>query len=191
MLLMGRLKDLTLVSRNQKIREMKERGYTYGQISEETGISRARVSQILAEMDEEVSGDGYRAWLRAQGETGLSKLQDILRAPPPVKISASGKPVYELDDLGEPDFGKPVPDVSVHIDAAKALPAILDRLSKMGGLDRHAPKPADETPEFDTAWAWAQEQAVKAKELAARLSQYEDGDGKPIPEADVIEDHPQ
>lgn len=182
---MPKPKDLSLISRNAQIRQMKDEGYTYQAIADTLGISRARVGQILASMDTEVSGDGYRAWLRAQGETGLLKLQEILRKPPPVKVAPNGRPCYFaltdedgqaiLNNHGQPlpDLRKPVLDDSLHLEAAKALPGLLDRLSKLYGLDVSKPKQMDDTPEMELSKKWVGELQEQNAQLIARLSRHE------------------
>jgi uncharacterized protein YerC len=195
-----RSKDLTLISRNQQIREMKDEGRTLQAIADTTGLSKARVGQILAQQDEEIGTDAYRAWLRAQGEAGLAKLQEILRKPPAIKVTPSGRLVYEpvlgedgiplRDNKGQfiPDPSKPVHDDSVVIDAIRAFPGLLDRLSKLSGADMRTPPPeGPDTALVNERIAYFQEKISRIRELEAKLAEL--GVAEDIVEAELVEDN--
>ena len=128
---MPRSKDLTLASRNLKIQQLRDDGFTMQAIADTVGLSKVRVSQILETMEEEVAVGGYRSFLAANGELGLAEIMKILRKESPIKIAASGKLMYYPDvNASIPgdtrgmvfDFDRPILDDSVKIDAVKALP---------------------------------------------------------------------
>ena len=174
---MPKSKDITLASRNLQIQQMRDEGRTMQAIADTVGLSKARISQILEEMDEETTAGGYRAFLAANGELGLAEVMKILRKPSPQKISAAGVPVYELDpddpSARTKDLSKPIYDDSIKLEAVGKLPPLLDRLSKLRGADAVKAAPKDESSEFETAWAWAQQQRTLALDLASRLAKYE------------------
>lgn len=141
-------KDMTLLDRNHRIRAMRDEGRTMQVIADTVGLSKARVNQILAELDDEVTTDGYRSFLRSQLEVGLAKAIEIIREPPPKKVSAGGKVMYEPDTDDPsgrtPDYSRPLYDKQIQIDAVKALPSLTDRLSKLYGVDARQPKVAED-----------------------------------------------
>ena len=145
-----RSKDLTLIPRNAQIREMRDEGRSMQAIADTIGLTKTRVCQILAELDdEELNNDGYRAFLRAQVEVGLAKVIEIIKEPPPKKVSAGGKVMYDVDPSDPSgrlqDFTKPLYDKQIQVDAVKALPSLIDRLSKLRGVDlRPVPRGPDE-----------------------------------------------
>ena len=111
---MSKSKDLSLIPRNSTIQQMRDEGYSMQKIADSVGLSKGRVCKILAELDEEIDNDGYRAFLRSQGEKGLEKIQEIIRKPPPIKVSAGGKVMYypDPDDPSgrTPDYNNPIYD---------------------------------------------------------------------------------
>jgi hypothetical protein len=143
----AKTRDTSLVFRDHEIREMRTEGYNLQQIADTVGLTKARVSQICRTQGEEVPDDEYRAFLIDQTEFALAKVQNVLRQPPPPKVTPSGKIVYEplIDKEGEPVMGqeghsrgnplgdvtKPVLDWSAHVEAAKAVPSLADRLAKL------------------------------------------------------------
>ena len=145
-------------------------------IADTVGLSKARVNQILAELDEEVTNDGYRAFLRSQLEVGLAKLIEIIREPPPKKVSAGGKVMYDVD-TSDPsgrllDFSKPLYDKQIQVDAAKSLPGITDRLSKLYGVDVSKPKgPADDDQRVEWV-AYVEQLQAERKKLQDKLLEH-------------------
>jgi hypothetical protein len=147
-------KDLTLASRNLKIKQMRDEAYSMQQIADTVGLSKARVSQILEEYDEEVTAGGYRAFLAANGELALAEARKILLKESPVKVSASGKIMYHPDtDLcvpGDsrgfvPDYNRPILDDSIKVDIIGKYASLLDRLSKLRGADAKVQKDVEDS----------------------------------------------
>jgi len=160
---------------------MRDDAYTLQQIADTVDLSKARVSQILEEFDEEVTAGGYRAFLAANGELGLAELTKILRKDSPVKISASGRPAYLLDP-DDPsgrtlDLSKPVLDDSVKIDAIGKLSPLLDRLSKLRGADARIEKDVADTDAIANYKQYVQEvleeRANLQKQVAELTAKYE------------------
>jgi len=151
---------------------MRDEGHTMQVIADTVGLSKGRVCKILAELDEEIDNDGYRGWLRAQGEKGLEKIQEILRKPPPVKVSAGGKVMYypDADDPSgrTPDYTKPIYDDAIHIDAVKALPSLLDRLSKLHAVDAR-PSKEDGAEYVEDYKEWVYQVLADNNKLVERL----------------------
>lgn len=148
---MPRTKDLSLVSRNRQIQLMYAEGRSPQAIADTTGLSKVRVYQILAELDDEVSVGGRRAYLAAKLELAMEVLAEKLRNPDPIKVSASGKLMYHIDvEATSPipgdtrgivyDYDRPILDDSVRIDAAKGIAPIAAALSKLYAADMHPPK---------------------------------------------------
>jgi len=176
-----RSKDLSLASRNVRIRQMNDEGISLQKIADTVGLSKARISQILAEMDEEIDSGGYRAFLAAQGELGLAEIMKKLIAPDPILVSAGGRVMYHPDSDDPsgrtPDYSNPVLDHRFKVDAVKALPPLLDRLSKLRGADARPQKDTEDSDAIAEYKAYVQqlidERAEAQKELAKLTARYE------------------
>lgn len=169
-------KDPALVDRNRMIREMRDEGRTMQAIADSVGLSKARISQILEELDEEVSIGGYRAFLASQVELGLMEMVKILRKDAPVKVSAGGKVMYypDPDDPSgrTPDFDSPIYDDAVKIDAAKALSPLVDRLSKLRGADAQRQRDEVDESEVSAEVAYIQKLISDRKMLTDKLLEH-------------------
>ena len=86
------------------------------------------------------------------------------------------------DNRGQfiPDPEKPVLDDSPIIESAKQIPATYDRIAKLMGLDRKAPREKDESQEYNAMISWAEglsetnrAQRAQIDELTSRLAQAE------------------
>jgi hypothetical protein len=145
-------------------------------IADPVGLSKARVSQILEELDEEISLGGYRAFLASQGELALREVTKILLKESPIKVSAGGSVMY-YPDLNDPsgrskDFDRPIYDDTIKLDAAKAMSPLLDRLSKLRGADARPPKDIVDEDVVNEEIAYVQKLISDRKRLADKLLEH-------------------
>ena len=155
---------------------MNHEGYTMQMIGDTFGLSKARISQILAEEETEVSPEGYRASLVAAGEIGLMELLKIIQAPVPPKISTTGRILYYPDrDVdpsgGVPDLDNPIPDISVKTDAIGKLTPMLMALSKLRGSDAVKEKKNDNEQLTADGVAYVQQVIAERNEAQQQIAQ--------------------
>lgn len=173
---MPKSKDLDLADRNRMIREMRDEGRTMQVIADTVGLSKARVSQILEELDDEVSLGGYRAFLASQGELALREITKILLKDSPIKVSAGGKVMY-YPDPDDPsgrtsDFDNPIYDDTIKLDAAKAMSPLLDRLSKLRGADARPQRDMIDEDAVNEEIAYVQKLISDRQRLADKLLEH-------------------
>jgi transcriptional regulator len=169
----SRTKSQEIAARNDSIVEM-AKGHSRKEVADAFGISEARVSQIITEDHESVSPEQSRAQQALRIEFLLENLFEILRQPKQIKVSPSGRPVYELmtdEETGKliPDLGRPVYDYSLPIETTKAAVTAMERQAKLGALDIKKAKERDESADFEQMLSWARQLAAENKELRDRL----------------------
>jgi hypothetical protein len=185
----ARTKSTEVAVRNLEIIEM-AKSFPRRKVAETFGISQARVSQIVAEHHEATTIDEQRAQQSVQIEFAIEKLMEVLRQPVQIKVTPSGRPVYDLmmdEESGKliPDLSKPIYDYSLPIESAKAISSIMDRQARLNALDLKKPKEKDESGEREGWIAEFQRLFAENKELRDRL-----GDRYYV-EAEVIEPPPE
>jgi transcriptional regulator with XRE-family HTH domain len=188
---MPKSRDLSLVRRDEEIQDRIARGDKLRDISRDTGLSPARISQIN-NSSREFPDEEKRATLVAKLEYILNaKLLDLMNQPLPLKVSASGRPVYELNSDGSLDFSRPVLDTSVIIETSKAAMAAMKELRELQGLTVRRPKEKDESAEtaaifeeYKNLHGVNRDLAAKLAEMEARLARYQDQ----LPELEVVDD---
>jgi transcriptional regulator with XRE-family HTH domain len=190
---MARSKDLSLVQRDLLITERIAQGDRLKDIALDLGLSISRVSQIHHDRREIIGDDEKREILAAKLEWVLDeKLMALMKLPPQVKVTPSGRTVYEpdMDDpTGKtPDYTRPVYDYSLPIEAAKAFTTVADNLARLYGLNRPKQKERDDSPQAQEYYAWAEANVKKIKELEAKL--LEAGIYPDAVEAELVEDDP-
>ena len=191
---MPRTRSTELILRDQEITRRRGEGESAWKLSQEFGVSIARISQIMLANHEEISDDAARAEGVAFLDSALEKVMETLHLPLQQKVAPNGKLVYGnlVDENGEivrdsrgnpvQDPSKPVYDYSHVFEAAKQIPGLLDRKSKFMGLDRKAPRATDESAEYQAQLTWVQSVADASQktqreneELRARLAALERG----------------
>lgn len=159
---MARTKDQSLQERNRRICTYRRNGFTYSEIAELEGVSRARVAQIVAETTPELPEDDGRAELASLLEYAERKCVDLIEHPG-YALTATGR-VAEDPATGEPLANKQVVD-----NALRTLMVIADRKSRTFGWDKQLKR---ETPieeaQRQMAAVMAQIAARKAAEDAQR-----------------------
>jgi hypothetical protein len=170
---------------------MKREGKGYAEIAEAFGITKARVSQIVAREYEDVSDDSYRESMRLDIEGKLAELNRLIASPGKPMVSPGGKIIChysgDYDDEGKPviDYSKPVYDEFVKVDAIKAYLTALERLSRLHALDRPKAKERDESKEFSEAMEYVGRLADENKQLRLQLETA--GEPSDVVDAEVIE----
>jgi hypothetical protein len=191
---MPRTRDLSLVNRDAEIIAMVAEGkYSYAQVSEKFGVSKARISQIVQRYYEELPDDGSRDVQRAKLEKAQEMMFAIMTGPGKRVVSPGGSPVFERFPDGTIDYDHPLYDEEIRIKAALAGVTIAERLAKSFAWDRPKQKEKDESSEYAEALAYMHDLADKNKEkdkqlelLQQRLEEIEGS--QDIVEAEVVED---
>lgn len=174
------------MTRNARIIEMAAAGHPLADIGETFGITKSRVSQIITEHYEEINDDASRDWSRAILENYLQTIQKLVDGPGKRFVSPSGRPVYELNEDGTFDFGRPLYDEYEKKGLIDAGVKVIDRLSRLYALDKPKIKEKDESPEFEQAMQYVRQLASEKKELLAKLAEY--GEETQTFVAEIIED---
>ena len=78
---MARTKDQSLGERNRRICTYRRNGFTYSEIADLEGVSRARVAQIVAETTPELPEDDGRAEIASLLEYAERKCVDLIEHP--------------------------------------------------------------------------------------------------------------
>jgi transcriptional regulator with XRE-family HTH domain len=178
----GRSRDISLIRRDLEITARIARGDRLADIADTYGITVARVSQINHAQRDSIPDDEKREQMAAKLEYVLDeKLLFLMTQPRQVRVSPSGKPVYELDANGRPDFSRPVLDDTVTIEAAKAVTSVIHEVSALYGLHIRKPKVVDETREMLEWQAYVADLINRNAELTRML------EGNPdIVDAEVV-----
>jgi hypothetical protein len=145
--------------------EMLANGARLEDIAEATGLSKGRVSAISARMRQELTEEATRDVQRSQLEYVLHDvLYPLLRGPGKRVISPSGRPVFELDEHGDPDYSRPVFDEYAKTDVVLAFIRTQERYSKLLALDMKKAA-EDQTAEIAEAMAYVQQLQAENKAL--------------------------
>lgn len=168
-------RDLSLVSRDQQIVTMKREGRPYSEIAEHFGISKARVSQIVSRVYEDVTDDSYREGMRLDIEGKLQVLNKLITGPGKPMVTPGGKIVcaYKDDGSGDLDYDKPLYDEFVKVDAIKTYLSALERLARQHATDRPKARDRDESQELAQAMKWVEQVAEDNKRLQKELERYQ------------------
>ena len=192
---MPRTRSAEVAYRDEQIAKEAGEGISRRELAAKYGVTQARISQIILAHHEEISDEATRAEMVAHLFFVAQNLLEIQRRPRPPKVSASGKLIYEplLDENGEPlrdnrgqfvpDPSKPVLDDSPIIESAKQIPGTYDRIAKLMGLDRKAPKEKDESAEYAAMISWAEGLANENRALRERVNAL---DAQEVFEAEVV-----
>jgi hypothetical protein len=157
----ARTKDASLAERNRRICLMRRNGFTFSEIADMEGISRARVSQIIAAAVPELPEDETRAEIASLLEFAERKAIELINNPGYV-TGPNGKVATDQD-------GEPVVNNSLVDNVLKTLVLVADRKARLYGADR----PVKRTLTIEAAQQQAGEAmaAVTAKREAERLEQ--------------------
>jgi hypothetical protein len=168
-------KDLALVRRDIDIQDRIARGERLADIATRYNLSIGRISQINHTTRDLIADDEKREMLGAKLDYVLNeKLLFLMNQPRQVKISPAGKPVYELDDDGHPDYERPVLDDTLTIEAAKAVTGTIDQIAKLYGLHMRKPRQVDESAEIAEWQVYMQELHAQNQELRQQLAARDD-----------------
>ena len=149
---MARTKDGSLAERNRRICLLRRNGFTYSDIADMEGVSRARVAQIVAETNAELGEDDGRAEIASILEFAERKCVELINQPGFVP-GPNGRLVTGED-------GAPIENKGIVGDALKTLMVIEDRKAKLFGWDKQRQR------QMDQATAWEQAQVLIGAERA-------------------------
>jgi hypothetical protein len=167
----ARGKDVTLISRDRQIIAMKREGRSYSEISETFGITKARISQIVAREYEDVTDDSYREAMRLDLEGKAAVLNQLIAGPGRQMVSPGGKIIcnYVGDGTDAIDYSNPVYDPYVKVDAIRTYVMLQERIARMHAIDRPKAQQRDESAEFAQAMTYVEQLADENKELRKEL----------------------
>lgn len=133
---MGRTKDESLAERDRRICLLRRNGFTLSEIAQMEGISRPRVSQIIAEQNAEPGEDEGRAEIASILEFAEQKAVGLVNAPG-WKMRPDGRPAEGPD-------GDVAPDNGIVVEALKTLIIVADRKSRLYGWDKQQKRLSDD-----------------------------------------------
>jgi hypothetical protein len=157
----ARTKDPSLAERNRRICTYRRNGFTYSEIADLEGVSRARVAQIVAETTPELPEDDSRAEIASLLEYAERKCVDLIEHPGYV-CGPNGRIVEDLD-------GKPLPNKTIVDNALKTLVLVADRKSRLYGSDKQQMKLMNKLDAEQAMWAAIADERQRKLE-ADRLS---------------------
>ncbi len=160
---MARTKTDSSLERERRIRLYRRNGYTLSEIAQLEGISRPRVSQIIAAAHAELPEDETRAEIASLLEFAERKAVELINEPGFV-CGPNGRVVEDPD-------GSPLPNKTIVDNALKTLILVADRKSRLYGADKQVLKKMD-TPTAQEAM-WAALAVERAKIDAAHLADAE------------------
>jgi transcriptional regulator with XRE-family HTH domain len=138
-------KNTALSERNRRICTYRRNGFTYSEIADLEGVSRARVAQIVAETTPELPEDDGRAELASLLEYAERKCVDLIEHPGYV-CGPNGRVVESPD-------GEPLPNKQIVDNALRTLIVIAERKARTFGWDKQVKR---ETPaDIATQQMWA------------------------------------
>ena len=150
---MARTKSESNAERDRRICLYRRNGFTFSEIAQMEGLSRVRVSQIIAEAHSELPEEETRAEIASLLEFAERKAVELINEPGYV-CGPNGRVVESPD-------GEPLPNKTIVDNALKTLILVADRKSRLYGTDKQQKR---ETPLEE---AQRQMQAVMAQ-IAAR-----------------------
>ena len=127
---MPRTKDQSQAERNRRICLYRRNGFTFSEIADMEGLSRVRVSQIVAEVNSELPEDETRAEIASLLEFAERKAVELINNPGYV-CGPNGRIVEDPD-------GEPLPNKTIVDNALKTRVLVADRKSRLYGTDKQA-----------------------------------------------------
>lgn len=186
---MPRTRDVSLIDRDARIvARVAEGKYSYQQIAEEFGVSKARIAQIVKRFYEELPDEDARFAQRAKMERLQEEMFEIATGPGKRMVSPGGSPIFERNDDGTINYDKPLYDDGDRIKAALAAVTIGERLARSGAWDQAKQKQKDESEDVKAMMEYVQGLAAKNKELQDQLALQEEAITY---EVEVIESPPK
>ena len=158
---MARTKDQSLQERNRRICTYRRNGFTYSEIAELEGVSRARVAQIVAGTTPELPEDDSRAEIASLLEYAERKCVELINEPGYV-CGPTGRVVEGPD-------GEPLLNKSIVVDALKTVILVAEKRSRLYGADKQVVKQMDRPTAEQAMWAAlaVERQKMEGRRLAA------------------------
>lgn len=172
---MARPKSTELAERDDRVLEMAAHGISQRKIGSTLGISGARVNQIIREAREAIDPDAARARLGEILDELLEEAMSLAHGPGKRLVSASGRPVYELDPdrmsnrgVHEPDLAKPLYDEYAKLEAIKQINDITRNYANTFGLVVK-PKEKDDSGALSEIMAYMQDLELQNRQMQDKL----------------------
>ena len=142
---MARTKDQSQAERNRRICLLRRNGFTFSEIADMEGLSRVRVSQIVAEVNSELPEDETRAEIASLLEYVERKAVELINEPGYV-CGPTGRVVEGPD-------GEPLLNKSIVVDALKTVILVAEKRSRLYGADKQVQKQMDRPTAEQAMWA--------------------------------------
>lgn len=133
---MGRSKDQSLAERDRRICLYRRNGFTLTEIAQLEGISRPRVSQIIAEAHAELPEDETRAEIASLLEFAERKAVELINSPG-YMLGPNGRTAVDPD-------GEPVENKQLVNESLRTLVLIAEKRSRLFGVDKQQKRMADD-----------------------------------------------
>lgn len=138
---MSRRRSAEVALRDAQIRIDAGKGASKTALAARYGVSVTRICQILAE-ETNVSDNDQRAWLFAQYQGGIERLEEIIITPGRPITSGAGKHVID-ETTGMPAF-----DPSPVVDAIRTKGQYLKSMAQLMGSEKMPTKVLEQTKEW-------------------------------------------
>ncbi len=133
------------LERERRIRLYRRNGFTLSEIAQMEGISRPRVSQIIAAAHAELPEDETRAEIASLLEFAERKAVELINEPG-FTLTAAGHVAEDPD-------GNPLTNKTIVDNALKTLILVADRKSRLYGADKQVLKKMDTPTAQEAMWA--------------------------------------
>ena len=154
---MARTKDPSLSERNRRICLYRRNGFTFSEIAQMEGISRVRVSQVIAESHAELPEEEARAEIASLLEFAERKAVELINEPGWM-LGPNGRTAVDAD-------GEPVPNKQLVNESLRTLVLIAEKRARLFGADRQPKRTPDEEARRQMEAAFAIVAAKRAAEV--------------------------
>ena len=155
---MARTKDQSQAERNRRICLLRRNGFTFSEIADMEGLSRVRVSQIVAEVNSELPEDETRAEIASLLEFAERKAVELINNPGYV-CGPTGRVVEGPD-------GEPLPNKTVMVDALKTVILVAEKRSRLYGTDKQVKRETPPDLALQQMWAAIAGERQRLEDLA-------------------------
>ena len=142
---MARTKSESNAERDRRICLYRRNGFTLTEIAQMEGISRPRVSQIIAAAHAELPEDETRAEIASLLEFAERKAVELINDPGYI-CGPTGRVAEDPD-------GNPLPNKSIVVDALKTVILVAEKRSRLYGADKQVQKQMDRSTAEQAMWA--------------------------------------
>jgi transcriptional regulator with XRE-family HTH domain len=173
----GRAKDQSLAERDRRICLYRRNGYTLTEIAQLEGISRPRVSQIIAGAHSELPEEETRAEIASLLEFAERKAVELINSPG-YMMGPNGRTAVDPD-------GEPIENRQLINESLRTLVLIAEKRSRLFGADKQQKRMADDQARQQMEAAFAVIAAKRATELQ-EIDELRRHAGQPVVQGEVV-----